>query len=217
MMTDETRRFLIEQKVSYVNSTVHVSMSWWVSSIVFCGSVLAAIWLQREELRQQPRYVIGLGIVLFAFFFVIAYFGHLVARRLGRVQSEIAALAKQLGYVTLESEKGFFDTEIRTFQKSMWLGAGSFALIFLTWIVFWYFLSGESLYIFIGSIIWIVCWIIAESFLWYKQGAKKESLEEKSQSDNHQRQLESSQSPPNNSFNPTPRQQASQDSSSDVD
>jgi hypothetical protein len=183
-MDDETIRFLIEQKMSYVTSTVHVCMSWWVSSIVFCSSVLAAVWLQQAELQKQPHYLKGLGIVLFAFFFVIAYFGYLVTRRLSAVQSEIAALAEKLKYVPVRSEKNFFHTEIRTFQMSMWLGSSSFALIFLIWIIFWYFLSGKQLYILIGSGLWITGWTAREIHLWLKQRKIKEPSKESSDKPN---------------------------------
>jgi hypothetical protein len=133
LMTDDTIRFLIEQKMSYVNSTVNVCMLWWASSIVFCGYVLAGVWSKQQELRQT-RTVIGLGIVLFVFFFVIALFGGMVAYRLGIVQDEIAELAVKLNF-----QDDFFHTEILTFQISMWIGACSFALVWFVWCLFWYF------------------------------------------------------------------------------
>ena len=123
-MSEETIRFLIEQKVSFVNSTVNVCMLWWASSIVFSGYVLAAVWSKRGEVRQRSI-LIGLGIVLSVFFSVVAVFGFLVAHRLGVVQGEIAVLA-----ANLKAPNDFFHTEVLTFQVSMWLGAGSFAL---TW------------------------------------------------------------------------------------
>jgi len=98
---DETIRFLITQKMSYVSSTVNVCMQWWVSSIVFCGAVLAAVWSNRAELRA-PGILIGLGVILLAFFSFISYFGFSVAHRLGIVQQEIAALADKLHYADLE-------------------------------------------------------------------------------------------------------------------
>lgn len=100
--SDETLRFLITQKMSYVNSTVNVCMQWWVSSIVFCGAVLAAVWSNRAELRQ-PGILIGLGVILFVFFSFISYFGFSVAHRLGIVQQEIAVLAYNLNYAELEA------------------------------------------------------------------------------------------------------------------
>jgi hypothetical protein len=100
IISDETLCFLIEQKVSYVNSTVNVCLLWWVSSIVFCGYVLAAVWSQREQLKQFG-YVMGLGIILFVFFFFIAHFGFLIADRLVTVQKEIAILAAELNYAHL--------------------------------------------------------------------------------------------------------------------
>jgi hypothetical protein len=77
-------------------------MQWWVSSIVFCGAVLAAVWSNRAELRQ-PGILIGLGVILFVFFSFISYFGFSVAHRLGIVQQEIAVLAYNLNYAELEA------------------------------------------------------------------------------------------------------------------
>ena len=160
-----TLRFLIEQKIAYINATVNIGMLWWASSIVFSGSVLAAVWSNQDELVKQPPFLLGLGIVLFVFFFVIAYFGHLVAMRVGSLQDEIAKLADGLGYGRLATQlklpkQPYFQTERRTFQISMWLGAGSFALIWLAWVGFWMFLSGRWTRVFIGIFTfgWSVVW-----------------------------------------------------------
>jgi hypothetical protein len=161
----ETLRFMIEQKMSYVNSVVNICMLWWISSIVFCGSILGAVWLNRDGL-WQTAYVLVLGIVLFVFLFYIVSFGILAADRLGLVQQEIAVLADLLNYARLSAEvdsaklnvqEGFFHTEIVTFQRSMRIGAGSFALIFVVWIGFWIFLSGTWLYRTI-CVLWLLLW-----------------------------------------------------------
>jgi hypothetical protein len=67
--TDDTTRYLIGQKISYVNSTVNVCMLWWVSSIVFCAYVLAAVWSMRAVLG--PGYIAGLGVVHFLLFHLL--------------------------------------------------------------------------------------------------------------------------------------------------
>ncbi|HEX8069088.1 MAG TPA: hypothetical protein VF546_03990 [Pyrinomonadaceae bacterium] len=172
--------FLIEQKMSYINSTVNVCMLWWASSIVFCGSVLAAVWSALGPLRNLSRFTMGLGLVLFAFFSVIPLFGFLVASRLGKVQREIAVYASELlgaelttrlETAKLQTKGGFFYTEICTFQRSMLMGAGSFALIHVAWILFWLYLMGvQEIWPYcaagsIGSILWIgwLCrWLLRE-------------------------------------------------------
>jgi ABC-type Na+ efflux pump permease subunit len=158
-ISPESIRFLIEQKVSYINAVVHISMLWWASSIVFSGSVLAAVWSQRDQVKGEPGFVHGLGIVLFVFFFVIAYFGHIVAVRVGSVQREIADAARHLHFEDPALRDGFFQTERRTFQISMWLGAGSFALIWIVWIVFWMWLSGHPILITLWTLAWVCVWL----------------------------------------------------------
>jgi hypothetical protein len=173
-ISDETIRFLIKQKMSYVNSTVNVCMLWWVSSIVFCGYVLAAVWLYREQLRQ-PGYIIGLGLILFVFFFYIAYFGLLIADRLVIVQKEIAVFADELNYGYLRDKLkasdlnpygGFFYTEIITFKRAMITGALSFALVFAIWIIFWSVLLAKlsGFYVFVSGL-WSFIWLL----LWYRR------------------------------------------------
>ncbi|MDT5061139.1 MAG: hypothetical protein QOH63_1598 [Acidobacteriota bacterium] len=171
-MSDETVRFLIEQKMSYVNSAVNICMLWWASSIVFSGSILAAVWSQKEAL-VEPLHVIALGIAIFIFFFGIADFGLLAAKRLGLVQREIADLAHFLNYGMLIPEENFFHTEIETFQMSMRLGAGSFALICAVWSAFWMYLSGRwwcicAILIVIWSGLWI-CFFRKILEKWFKR------------------------------------------------
>jgi hypothetical protein len=159
-MSDKTIRFLIQQKMSYVNSAVNICMLWWASSIVFSGSILAAVWTKRGELGP-PVNVILLGLAIFIFFFGVADFGFLAANRLGMVQKQIAELASKLDYGESEREENFFHTEIKTFQISMILGGGSFALICVVWSAFWFYLVGLPwLFLCIGSIlIWGWLWV----------------------------------------------------------
>ena len=172
-VSDETIRFLIEQKMSYVNSTVNVCMLWWVSSIAFCGYVLAAVWSYREQL-SPVGYVIGLGIILYVFFFFIAYFGILMADRLMLVQKEIAVIANEVNYDTLDVKMkdanlrphgGFLYTEIVTFKRAMMTGALSFTLVFASWIFFWsallYKFGLRYVWVsFLWTVIWLSLWCI---------------------------------------------------------
>jgi hypothetical protein len=188
-------------------------MLWWASSIVFCGYVLAAVWSNREQLSKERIFVIGLGIVLFAFFSVISHFGFLVAYRLGIVQREIAVFASKLKYADLaamleaarfETKGGFFSTEIFTFQTSMMIGAGSFALIHVVWIVFWLYLMGvQRIWIYyivgcIGVVFWI--WRLLR---WKRREKEEADLLDQFIQNQHLEQIEMVKPPPNKSFEPT--------------
>jgi len=134
-MTEETVRFLIEQKITFINTAVNACMLWWVSSIVFCGSVLAAVWIKRDELRKE-RFISWTGVILSTLFLAIACFGFLAIYFIGKGKTEISSLAVDLKY-----QGDFFGTELEVFQWAMWLGAISFLFVFLVWLFMWRWLS----------------------------------------------------------------------------
>lgn len=129
--SDERVRFLIEQKISYLNTVGNVCMAWWVSSVVFCGSILAAVWLNRAELVESGV-IKWLGFALAAFFATVVIYGVLIIRYLDRVHREVSDLASQLNF------GAFLSTEIRTFRNAMINGTSSFAIILVAWLVLWF-------------------------------------------------------------------------------
>ncbi len=70
-MHNENLRFLLGHKLSNLNIVSTVCMSWWVSSIVFCGSILAAVWLRRTELVES-------NIIVYLAFFVACFFASFI-------------------------------------------------------------------------------------------------------------------------------------------
>jgi len=129
---NETIRFLIEQKITYINSIINVCMLWWVSSVVFYGSVLAAVWLKKEELKKRRLILNLLGLTLSVLFLATAAFGVLVIRYSCYIQKDIDILVTSLG-----GPNNFFHTELSGFRWAMGFGIGSFLLITLIWIWFW--------------------------------------------------------------------------------
>jgi hypothetical protein len=132
---NETQRFLIEQKLSFVTTAVNACMLWWVSSIVFCGSVLAAVWIKRVELREE-HFIRWTGAILSIFFLAISCFGFFAIYFIRKVKTEIFSLAAGLRY-----EGKLFGTELGVFQGAMWLGSLSFLFVFCVWLVMWWRLS----------------------------------------------------------------------------
>jgi hypothetical protein len=134
---DGKNRFFLEQKLTYVNTIAHVCMTWWVSSVVFCASILAGVWLKRTELVESGMIHL-LGAVLTIFFASIVIFGGLVRwLYLPNLHKEISDFSG----ITNGTRKNFFSTELSAFKKSMVLGTGSFFLILLVWIALWIGLS----------------------------------------------------------------------------
>jgi hypothetical protein len=130
---NETIRFLIEQKITYINSIVNVCMLWWVSSVVFYGSVLAAVWLKQAELKKKKLILNLLGLTLSVLFLATAAFGVLVINYSLYIQKDIDTLVTNLG-----GPYNFFNTELTGFRRAMGFGIGSFILITLIWIWFWF-------------------------------------------------------------------------------
>ena len=126
----ETLHFLLEQKISFVNMVGNVLMTWWVSSVVFCGTTLAAVWLNRKELVDSG--VIGwLGFLLLVFFSSIVYFGILITQYIDKVSKEISVLGKEL------NSEFFFSYELSNFKRAIITGTTSFVLVLITWIILW--------------------------------------------------------------------------------
>ncbi len=144
-MDDQTIRFLIEQKISFINSALNACMLWWVSSIVFCGTVLAAVWIKKEELQKQ-RLITGMFIILSIFFLSITGFGSSAIYFLSMTEDEISFLASTLktqdALFRIELDN-FFRTELRAFQLAMWIGAGSFAFVWISLLYMWVKLPKE--------------------------------------------------------------------------
>lgn len=144
---NETLRFLIEQKTTYLNSVVNVCMLWWVSSIVFYGSILAAMWLKQTELKKwlkqdAKRKVLNIGLLkgaLLGFFLATALFGVAILFYSFPIQSEISALATKLGY-----EGNYFYNEMWGFRVAMSFGIGSFFFVCFIWHRFWLHLQRQA-------------------------------------------------------------------------
>ncbi|HEY0005552.1 MAG TPA: hypothetical protein VGB17_12140 [Pyrinomonadaceae bacterium] len=129
---DENARFLLEQKLGYINMAGNVCTTWWVSSVVFCASILAAVWLNRTEL-VQAGIIFWLGLILFVFFGSIVTFGTVSVFHLRKVRAEISRLAGLLD----KDEKDFFSTELTAFRNSLIIATSSFVLIWGGWTALW--------------------------------------------------------------------------------
>lgn len=134
---NEETRFLLGQKLAFANTAINVCMAWWVSSVVFCGSILAAAWLKRDELVES-RIIHLLGIILLIFFAGVVAFGALIWwMYLRNLNKGISEFAERLN----PAAKDFFSTEVSTFKWVMFIGTSSFFLILVVWCLLWVGLS----------------------------------------------------------------------------
>lgn len=130
----ETPRFLLGQKLIYLNTIAKVCMSWWVSSIVFCGTILAAVWLRRDELVNSLVFI-PLGIAIASFFASFIYFGITAIQHLSIFKTEISELLEKLKFADSEPvSTNIFDMEIGSIRRGIEIGIGTFILILIVWI-----------------------------------------------------------------------------------
>jgi len=135
---DEDTRFLLGRKLDYASTLANVCMLWWVSSLVFSGSIFAAVWFERERLVAS-RIIHPLGTFLSLFFLGVAYFGYRITWHYLRALTN--DLSKRPTKVNDKNVGAFLSTELSIFRWSMGIGTVSFVFILLMWIVFWYGLA----------------------------------------------------------------------------
>lgn len=131
----ERRSFLLEQKLASLNAVANMCMTWWVSSVVFCGSILAGVWLQREEIVKSGV-LFALGFTLSVFFAGVVAFGAVIwGKYLPALDDDLSDLASTSGV------GGSFSNELTTFRWGMGIGTGSFFFILVVWLILWCHLS----------------------------------------------------------------------------
>ena len=125
-------QFLLEKKLASLQLVATLCMSWWISSVAFCATILAAVWLQREQIVKSGI-LLPLGLILSVFFAGVFIFGVVMLRYRRRLREEMSKLAA--------GDEVNFSNELSTFRWAMAIGTGSFFFILLVWLFFWCLLS----------------------------------------------------------------------------
>lgn len=129
---EEEKRFLLTRKLDYISTLATVSMTWWVSSLVFCGSIIAAVWMERDKLIAYPI-ICPLAAFISLFFTGLVLFGaHISWCYLPKLSRELSILTK-----TPDDQKNILSSELSVFRWLMSVGTGSFIFILLGWLLFW--------------------------------------------------------------------------------
>ena len=140
-MADQTEILIAmyELKIHTLNVYATTGMTWWVSSIVFCGTILGGAWVKKDELEKFPLFNF-LGWFLTYFFFSIAAFGVWVIFGLQRLSYEIDKIQ---GALNIPSELSNHFT-ILTYQVAYGLGTTSFVVILALWVKLWKYIAREK-------------------------------------------------------------------------
>ena len=135
-MNDAILQILLQKNLDFLATLVNACMTWWVSAVVFCGSLIAGIWLKQDSIRKMGSWCFHW------FFFVsnvfvasVVCFGFWVVLTSSRLESEHNQI---IGL--LKAGTGLH-VEFAVLRVGMILGTSSFVLILFTIIGLWIYFS----------------------------------------------------------------------------
>jgi magnesium-transporting ATPase (P-type) len=137
----EITKILVTEKLQFLQSMLDTGMLWWVSSVVFCISILAGVWIKQDELAKLGKgYLLWLWSIILVFFGTIVFYGIWIIYRIDIIESEVKTLLIQINFSVLLSE-------FNTVETGYLIGTSSFILVFITWLLFiFYFLKKTGLW-----------------------------------------------------------------------
>ena len=132
---------LIDVKAHTLYILMTTGMTWWVSSVVFCGSILAGTWIKHAELAQL-RFINWFCSIVLIFLLSIVIFGVWLSITFGKLGRDIKELSAQLALIAnIDAYHARLrDSEYKLLPGGTLLGTSSFVLIVFTWIGIWYFI-----------------------------------------------------------------------------
>jgi hypothetical protein len=128
---------LLEHKLSFLDTLASVGMSWWVSGIVFCATILAGCWWKRDLVTSIP-YFHFFCLTVTVFYFSVVGFGVLMAIQTGRLEADVDTLLQAMQHPDKTSH-----TDFRIVKYGYLIGSTSFSLITLCWLALWRILSKQ--------------------------------------------------------------------------
>jgi ATP/ADP translocase len=128
--SQKTLQKAIDNHMLTISLLSTTGMTWWVSSVVFCGSILGGTWLKHDELAKL-HYQTWFFLIVLVFFCSIATYGIWLALTFRILNRELVQLRLQLSAPHLSNR------ELSLFEGATWIGTSSFLLIALTWLAIW--------------------------------------------------------------------------------
>lgn len=119
---------LLQKKLDFVATLANIGMTWWVSSVVFCGSILAAVWVYRKEVASSPLFV-WLAAGLTYFFISIVVFGVFIVCVVNHLETEAHQILSYLKF-----NESFSFIEFATVRYGMVIGTTSFVVVTVAWV-----------------------------------------------------------------------------------
>ena len=127
-LEDPSLEFIIENSLDMLKSYQSIGMRWWATSVVFCASIIGAVWRNRSYLIQHPL-LKSLELAIGFFLISIVGFGAIMAYHCWNMLSDFLQLINQ------DSKLKQFDNE---FWVTIWgylIATSSFVLITISWFI----------------------------------------------------------------------------------
>lgn len=128
-MQEELLLEIFQNNLEYLGTLTSSSMLWWVSAVVFCGSIISATWIKREEIREF-RSAQAFFTILSLFFLSIILYGAWIIYTVNRLQEESLAISTELG-------KTMDIFQFQALKIGVGIGTTSFVLVLIAWFIIW--------------------------------------------------------------------------------
>jgi len=130
---------LLDYKYQIMNSIAANTITWWVSAVVFCSTIVVGAWIQKDQLKRFPLFRYA-GLIITVFLFTVVLFGCWVVYGLQRLHEEVDALQAAFGLDAALST----DFTFVTYQIAIVVGTTSFVMLLVMWVRLWLFIARES-------------------------------------------------------------------------
>lgn len=128
-MNDEIVKILLQEKLTFLNTVANSYMLWWVSSILFCGSILSTVWIKQKEILSINKKGFNFFFVVVNFLFLsIIGFGVFGVIGLSKIKSEYDLLI-----ATSKSSIIVPNSEFSSIQIGILIGTTSFLFVLVVW------------------------------------------------------------------------------------
>jgi hypothetical protein len=122
---------ILEAKLNFVSSLAYTLMFWWASSVAFCGSLIAAVWIRRDDLRSFHELYLFCAVV-WIFIFTIAIFGCIMIPYTYKLKKEAIFLIRKI-----PGCEGLRLPEFDIITTGLIAGSSSFVFALIVWCGIW--------------------------------------------------------------------------------
>lgn len=128
-MGDSLKQILIEHKLSYLQTVAETTMTWWMSSILLCISMIGFFWLYRKNILGQSIYkVIVFAITIFLLTFPV--YSYIIIKGIKNIRMDLEKLIIPCSF------ESFNFSEFDYTLKAIACGGYVFVFMVFIWISF---------------------------------------------------------------------------------